>query len=340
MESSSGNFKLFESEIDIASNKLKPFLRSTKNMNNKEWIILDYQYHASLIKLFVESSKPCLVYGDVGLGKTTLIEKLLQNKYDFTRVPNTEPDTSVYDTILRHAPFCRNKKSTSINGNKFDYILFLDDLNARQTCEKNVSSTSASLELVRQIIETKTVYSHEDDHFLPLNSVNLVLACAYPGKSPNYLPLSERLTKHVFAVHLNAEPVTLIESIFSSSVDHWLEEFPAESILFPRELAQSLIKSIGEVYVAVKENLKPTPSNSHYMFNFKDVSRVIQGVQLLASKSKVVPAKISKKSQQDQSIVQMSTILKLFTHEVIFNYFQSAQGFHGRFNACAAGLGL
>ena len=53
------------------------------------------------------------------------------------------------------------------------------------------------------------------------------------------------------------------------------------------------------------------------MFNFKDVARVIQGVQLLASKSKVVPVKISKKTQQDQSIVQMTTILKLFSHEVM-----------------------
>ena len=316
-ELSVSNLRLQDSEIDIANNKLKPFLRSMKNMNNKEWIILDYQYHASLIRLCIENSKPCLIYSDIGLGKTTLIEKILQNKYDFSKINNTEPDSFVYETILRHAPFCRNKKSTSINGNKFDYILFIDDLNTKQTCEKNVYQTSATLELIRQIIETKNIYSHDDDYFLPLNNINLILTCTYPGKSPNYLPLTERLTKHLVPIHLNSEPTTLIESIFSSPLDHWLEEFPAESILFPRELAQSLIKSMGEIYVTIKDSLKPTPQKSHYLFNFKDVARVMQGVQLLASKSKVVPAKISKKNQQDQSIVQMGTILKLFTHEVM-----------------------
>ena len=316
-EFSVSNLKLQDSEIDVANNKLKPFLRSMKNMNNKEWIILDYQYHASLIRLCIENSRTCLIYSDIGLGKTTLIEKILQNKYDFTKINNTEPDSFAYETILRHAPFCRNKKGMSINGNKFDYILFIDDLNTRQTCEKNVYQTSATLELIRQIIETRTIYSHDDDYFLPLNSINLILTCTYPGKSPNYLPLTERLTKHLVPIHLNPEPTNLIESIFSSTLDHWLEEFPAESILFPRELAQSLIKSMGEIYITIKENLKPTPQKSHYMFNFKDVARVMQGVQLLASKSKVVPAKISKKHQQDQSIVQMGTILKLFTHEIM-----------------------
>ena len=42
------------------------------------------------------------------------------------------------------------------------------------------------------------------------------------------------------------------------------------------------------------------------MFNFKDVARVMQGVQLLASKSKVVPAKISKKHQQKLKEVQVT----------------------------------
>jgi hypothetical protein len=35
--------------------------------------------------------------------------------------------------------------------------------------------------------------------------------------------------------------------------------------------------------------------NPQYLFNFKDVGRVIQGMLLLASKSKVVPVKVAKK---------------------------------------------
>ena len=35
------NLKLYECEIDISANKLKPFLRNIKNVNNKDWIILE-----------------------------------------------------------------------------------------------------------------------------------------------------------------------------------------------------------------------------------------------------------------------------------------------------------
>ena len=42
--------------------------------------------------------------------------------------------------------------------------------------------------------------------------------------------------------------------------------------------------------------------NPQYLFNFKDVGRVIQGMLLLASKSKVVPVKVAKKCNLTCSI--------------------------------------
>lgn len=39
---------------------------------------LKYQYQASMIKLCIDNSKPCLIYGDIGLGKTSLIEVITE----------------------------------------------------------------------------------------------------------------------------------------------------------------------------------------------------------------------------------------------------------------------
>jgi hypothetical protein len=98
-------------------------------------------------------------------------------------------------------------------------------------------------------------------------------------------------------VHLYANTNSLINGIFSFQLRQWLEEFPPETIQNPYELADLMLKSLNEIYTLVKKYYKPTPLTPHYLFSFKDVVRVVQGVQILASKSKVVPTRVSRKSK-------------------------------------------
>lgn len=55
------------------------------------------------------------------------------------------------------------------------------------------------------------------------------------------------------------------------------------------------------MYYYIKETLKPVPQKPHYLFNFKDLTKVVQGLQLLASKSKVIPLKLTKKCNNKQT---------------------------------------
>lgn len=52
-----------------------------------------------------------------------------------------------------------------------------------------------------------------------------------------------------------------------------------------------MIKSLLDIYQSVREKLKPVPSKPQYAFNLKDLARVVQGLNLVASKSKVKPKK-------------------------------------------------
>jgi hypothetical protein len=213
------------------------------------------------------------------------------------------------------------------NLKKQNFLFFIDDLNLCYTnkkrkkfekiCDQNgfnfsefSNNHSFKMELARQIMESQTLYSN--DIMLSTSGYNFIFACSTNSFAlsnfDGIMPLSESLTKHTLTVNLRADVSSMIEHIFAIPVTRWLNEFPLKFAPNFVEISKPILDSIGTIYASLIENLKPTPCRPSYLFSFRDIERVFQGMFLFSSKSK----KFASNSENLTLIV-----IKLFIHEVL-----------------------
>jgi hypothetical protein len=153
-----------------------------------------------MIKLCVENTTPCVVYGDMYESKTRFVDKLLVNKYDFTKVANCAPNAFVYDNLLKQAPFFHTKPDSYIVN-----FVFVDDLNASYACPPLPSAPpprprrawSSCASCSRRVVCT----TRTSDRTSPSTTST---SYSYAYNASSHKPLSQRLCKHVVPVHLIA----------------------------------------------------------------------------------------------------------------------------------------
>jgi dynein heavy chain len=67
----------------------------------------------------------------------------------------------------------------------------------------------------------------------------------------------------------------VLDKIFKSILEGFLKTGFAEPI---QATAGACINSTIEIYNRIAEELRPTPAKFHYIFNLRDISKVIQGI--------------------------------------------------------------
>lgn len=65
-----------------------------------------------------------------------------------------------------------------------------------------------------------------------------------------------------------------LKAIFKAIMKGFLYDFSASI----RDIGESMVNAAVELYTRIAEDLLPTPSKSHYLFNLRDLSKCIQGV--------------------------------------------------------------
>ncbi|XP_069860475.1 dynein axonemal heavy chain 3 isoform X1 [Dipodomys merriami] len=228
------------------------------------------------LKTYLDHEIPMLFVGPTGTGKSAITNNFLlslpKNIYlpNFVNFSARTTANQTQDIIMSKLDRRRKGLYGPPIGKKA--VVFVDDLNMPA---KEVYGAQPPIELLRQWIDHGYWFDKKDTNRLDIADVLLVTAMGPPGGGRN--DITGRFTRHLNIVSINAFEDDILTKIFTSISDwHFRKGFDVAFLRY----GKMMVQATKIIYRAAVDNFLPTPSKSHYVFNLRDFSRVIQGVLL------------------------------------------------------------
>jgi dynein heavy chain len=252
-----------------------------------------------LMKIMVKQEFPFLLFGKTGTAKTQVIKKLILEELDQTKyIPlitvlsaNTKRE-QLQDVL--ESKLEKQKRAKGIYGPLMGTknIIFIDDLNMPN---KEKYSAQPPLELIRQAIDEQGWYDRKALEFKTIVDIQFLAAMGL-GR-PN---IPNRLNRHFTTVQLFEYDEETIKYVFKTILDHGFATMPEKVKTFTGRIVNICVQT----YKSVCKSFKPLPGKSHYLFNLRDLSKVIQGV-----------LSVSEAELTDNHVNLVSKFAKLITYE-------------------------
>ncbi|KRX00189.1 P-loop containing nucleoside triphosphate hydrolase [Pseudocohnilembus persalinus] len=229
--------------------------------------------HHYVLKTLVENEYPCLFAGKTGTGKTTIMKKFLLNDLEPLPFRTTTTSFSANTTCsqvqdILESKLEKTKRKRGVFGPLIGYtnIIFIDDLNMPN---KEKFGAQPPLELIRQWFSARGWYDRKQLEFNTIVDIQFA-ACMGTGRPP----LSNRLLRHFSLVYLNEMQDETLFTIVKKVFEWGFEEY-VDKIKF---LISEITGFCIHVHKSVCNSFLPLPSKSHYVFNLRDLMKVVQGV--------------------------------------------------------------
>ncbi|XP_032694671.1 dynein heavy chain 14, axonemal [Lontra canadensis] len=149
-------------------------------------------------------------------------------------------------------------------------VLFIDDLNVP---ESDTYGAQPPLELIRQLLDMGGLYDTKKNTWKNIQDLSLVAACAPAAVRRHASP---RLLKHFSILVLPHPPQHALRAIFQAHLGMYFSINNFTSNV--QKCKDQIISCSLAIYSHVCQNMLPTPAKCHYLFNLRDVFKLLLGL--------------------------------------------------------------
>ncbi|GAB1598225.1 dynein axonemal heavy chain 10 isoform X2 [Argonauta hians] len=227
-----------------------------------------------LLQLMMKIQNPVALIGETGTSKTASISNFLRSLDPETHLllnMNFSSRTTSFD-VQRNLEANVEKRTKDTYGPppRKRLIIFIDDMNMPQV---DLYGTQQSIALLKLLLEKGGIYDRGKDlNWKNMKDIGYVAAMGKAGGGRN--ETDPRFVSLFACFNMTFPSDESLFCIYNSILSGHVAQFSQEI----NQIVKSITKITLELYKFVVQELPPTPSKFHYIFNLRDLSRIYNGL--------------------------------------------------------------